>query len=84
MVMRLLSFVEKISAVMHVVIRLRYLSDVISSVDVCEPTFIAIGKPFSASILGANSDPRNVSRFCRELSADRTIVGTSAKLYMTR
>ena len=81
--MRLLSFVHKISAVMQVVVRLSYLSALESHMCVSRLTFIAIGKPFSASTLGANSEPRNVSRFCRELSADKTIVGTPAKLQGT-
>ena len=78
--MRLLGFVHKISAVMQVVVRLSYLSALESRMCVRRLTFIAIGKPFSASTLGANSEPRNVSRFCRELSADKTIAGTPAKL----
>ena len=75
--MRLLSFEYEVASIVVRIVRLRCIAVSIAfcRLAVVKLTFIAIVKPFSASVHAANSEPRKVSRFWRKLSAERTIVG---------
>ena len=72
----LLSFENQVAGIILGIIRLSpSVSNISGGLSASYCTFIAIGNPFSARVHAANSEPRNVSRFWRELSAESTIVG---------